>query len=160
MNPTIRRCFFTILLVSASATLVACGSDLPDGWDDAVTVDEFAADEIGETDWDDPELDQVHISGNLDRLEAAYLGSFPCTTALEGFQRIDGTDIDLLVQPTDLHPDAVAGSDCTFDIDFTVVGLDEGTYHVAIHRRDSDAVDETMAAVLVGEGDAVLGFAE
>ncbi len=160
MDRPLTRFFFTMLFTLAGTTLVACGPDLPGGWEDAVTVDEFAADEIGETDWEDPELDQVHISGNLDRLEAAYLGSFPCTTDLEGFQRIDGTDIDLLVQPTDLHPGEVAGSDCTFDIDFTVVGLDEGTYHVRVYRRDSDMVDDTLATILVGEADAVLGFAE
>ncbi len=153
----------TIALFTALLTLglVACQTaQLPEGWEDAVPADEFESEEIEATDPEDPDLDAVHISGNLDRLEASYRGSFPCTEQLEGFQQVDGTDVDLLVQPEDLHPDAVAGSDCTFDIDFVLTDLDEGTYHVRVYRRDSDQVDPDMEAVLVGEGDALLGFAE
>lgn len=155
------RWFSTILLGCFGATMVACGSpELPEGWEDAAPVDEFTADELGETDYGDPEMGTVYISGNVDRLEVRYHASFPCTEDLEGFQQVDGENVNLLVQPTDLHPDAVAGSDCTFDIDFTVVGLDEGTYHVRLYRRDNELVDEDLETELVGEGDAVLGFDE
>ncbi len=158
---TTHRFMPTILLIGLGATMLACGSpELPEGWEDATAADEFVAEELGETDFGDPDMGAVYISGNLDRLEARYHASFPCTEELEGFQRVDGTNVDLLVQPTDLHPDAVAGSDCTFDIDFTLVDLDEGTYHVRLYRRDNDLVDEDLEAELVGEGDALLGFAE
>lgn len=150
----------TILLIGLGAALCACGPELPDGWEEAAAADEFVAEELGAADYEDPDLGAVYISGNLDRLEARYHAAFPCTEDLEGFQRVDGDTVDLLVQPTDLHPDAVAGSDCTFDIDFTLVDLDEGTYHVRMYRRDNDQVDEDLEAVLVGEGDALLGFAE
>ena len=151
----------SLFILTPALGLVACGSpDLPDGWEDALVADEFDSVEQGETDYDDPDMGAVYISGNVDRLEASYYASFPCTEDLEGFQRVDGTHVDLLVQPIDLHPDAVAGSDCTFDIDFVVVGLDEGTYHVRMYRRDNDQVDENLEAVLVGEGDAILGYSE
>lgn len=155
------RFFTTTLLIGLAATMTACGTaELPEGWEDAAIADEFVADELGQTDYGDPELGAVYISGNLDRLEVRYHASFPCTEDLEGFQRVDGENVDLLVQPTDLHPDAVAGSDCTFDIDFTLVDLDEGTYHVRVYRRDNELVDEDLETELVGEGDALLGFAE
>lgn len=158
---TLERPSMMILLLGLGAAMAACGTpDLPEGWQDAAAADEFVADEIGQTDYEDPEVGAVYISGNLDRLEVRYHASFPCTEDLEGFQRIDGQDVDLLVQPTDLHPDAVAGSDCTFDVDLTVLGLDDGTYHVRVYRRDNELVDEDLEAVLVGEGDAVMGFAE
>jgi len=157
---------WTIRTVLASALLAlmcwtGCGgADLPDGWEDAVEVDEFDVEEVGTTDWDDPDLGAVGILGNVDRLEVSYRAAFPCTQEVEAFQRVSGTDVDILVQPIDLHPEAVAGSDCTLEIDITVLGLDEDTYHVSLYRRDCAEVDEAMEAQLVGEGDAILGYAE
>jgi len=148
------------VLIAAVCWAGCGGADLPDGWEGAVAVDEFDAEEVGTTDWDDPDLGAVGILGNLDRLEVSYRAAFPCTQEVEAFQMVSGTDVELLVQPIDLHPGKVAGSDCTLEIDMTVLGLDDGTYHVSLYRRDCAEVDETMEPQLVGEGDAILGFAE
>lgn len=150
-----------LLTTLAMLCWVGCGGvELPEGWEDALEVDEFDAEEIGETDYDDPDLGAVGIMGNVDRLEVSYRASFPCTQQVEAFQMVSGNDVELLVQPVDLHPDAVAGSDCTQEIAITLTGLDDGTYHVLLHRRDCDQVDEAMEIQLVGEGDAILGYAE
>ncbi len=150
-----------LLVFAPLVGLVACGTlELPDGWEDAEPASEFESIEQGEADYDDPELGTVHISGNVDRLEVSTLASFPCSDSVEGFQLVDGTQVDLLIQPTDLHPDAVTGSDCAMDIDFAILDLDEGTYRVSLYRRDNDQVDPDMALQLMGEGDAILGFAE
>ena len=158
--PTI-RCLVPMVLLSATWTLVGCpGDQLPEGWEDAQAVDEIAATDRGATDPDDPDLGTVVIGGNVDRLEILYIDSFPCSDELEAHKRVEGADVDILVQPTDLHPDAVAGSDCTLQVDMVVLDLDEGTYHVTVYRRDNDHVDPDLEVVMVGEGDAVLGFAE
>ena len=150
-----------LLIFAPLVGLVACGVlELPDGWEEAVPATDFESIEQGAADYDDPELGAVYISGNVDRLEVSHLASFPCTESLEGFQRVEGTQVDLLIQPMDLHPNAVAGSDCAVDIDFAILDLDEGTYHVSLYRRDNDQVDPDMELQLVGEGDSILGFAE
>lgn len=168
MTPTIpaRRFHTARSLVFAAALagtwlLAGCPADLlPEGWEDATEVDEIDVTDLGTTDPEDPELDEVHISGNLDRLEVRYTASFPCSDDLRAYQVVEGTDVDILVQPDDLHPDAVTGSDCTTQLQITLVDLSEGTYHVSVFRRDNDQVDQDMETVLVAEGDAVLGFAE
>ncbi len=147
-------------LALALAALTGCPVDLPDGWEDATPADELDVEDLGTTDPEDPAVGTAIISGNVDRLEVRYVDSFPCSDDLVAYQQIEGTDVEILVQPADLHPDAVTGSDCTFQVDVTLVDLDEGTYHVGVYRRDSDQVDPAMEAVLVAEGDAVLGFAE
>jgi hypothetical protein len=148
-------------LVIGLAALTGCPADLlPAGWEDAVPASELQIGDLGTTDPDDADVGTAIISGNVDRLEVRYIDSFPCSDELVAYQQIDGTDVDILVQPADLHPDAVTGSDCTFQVDVTVLDLDEGSYHVTVYRRDSDQVDPEMEAIAVAEGDAVLGFSE
>ena len=166
MTGTFRR-FHTpraLILVAATAglwLLTGCPGDLfPEGWEDATEVDEIDVTDLGTTDPEDPDVGTIAISGNLDRLEVQYIASFPCSDDLRAYQVVEGTEVDILVQPDDLHPDAVTGSDCTTQLQITLVDMDEGTYHVSVFRRDNDQVDPDMEAVLVAEGDAVLGFAE
>ncbi len=166
MTTTFRRfaALRATILTAALASLwvlTGCPTDLfPEGWEEATEVDEMDVTDLGETDPEDPDVGTVAISGNLDRLEVQYIASFPCSDDLRAYQVVEGTDVDILVQPDDLHPDAVTGSDCTTQLQVTLVDLPEGTYQVAVYRRDNDQVDPDMEPVLVAEGEAILGFAE
>ena len=60
---------------------------------------------------------------------------FRCEQALEGFARISGGKLGVLVQPVDLIPSAVAGCDCLYDIGIAIEDLKKGSLAVELYRR-------------------------
>lgn len=94
--------------------------DLPEGWEDAVPISDFSqrecsGDPYGEY---DETVTATLADGDLDFVwdEAP----FRCAQDVEGFYRTEGDLLQVLVQPVDMNPRAVAGCDCLYRLDFTV----------------------------------------
>ena len=125
---------------------------LPEGWEEAIQADSFRWEELGTVDsveW--AGFGTMQLFGNYDSIDVNYQDSFPCTEQLRAFVRVDGEQIDLLVQPVDLHPSAVAGSNCVMEMTVHAPDLEQGRYSIALYRRDNDVVDPDMAVRLVDE---------
>lgn len=127
--------------------LLACGPELPAGWEDAVPVRDLlqqpcAGDPYGETN-ERIEVD-FDRSVHVDYREA----HFRCAQDVEGFARSEDDRLDLLVQPIDMHPTAVAGCDCLYDVSMDVPA-DTIPAEVRLYRRWDDWNDPNDP-VLVG----------
>jgi hypothetical protein len=57
---------------------------------------------------------------------------------VEGFYKLDGAALDILVQPVDMHPSAVANCDCAYGIQFTIKPLASGAVQTTLYRRWDD----------------------
>jgi hypothetical protein len=73
---------------------------------------------------------------------------FRCAQDVEGFVKRGGDAIDLLVQPIDMAPDAVAGCDCLYDISMSVPAP-KGDYSLTLYRR-WDSINKPNDPVAVG----------
>jgi hypothetical protein len=60
---------------------------------------------------------------------------FRCEQDVEGYFKVAGGKLDILVQPIDLHPTAVASCDCGYNITFTVTPIPAGTLETTLYRR-------------------------
>ncbi|MBU1676175.1 hypothetical protein KKA85_10390 [bacterium] len=60
----------------------------------------------------------------------------------------------MLVQPINLHPDAVAGSSCVMDMPLWIPDLEQGSDVVAVCRRESGGVDPGMTVQFVAQSEA------
>ena len=148
-----------LVLLVAITLAVGCRPEppeIPESWEDAEYVDSFRVEELGPTNFGHPALGTMTIAANLVRLEVAYVDSFPCGQRIEAFKLVGNGQVDLLVQPRDLHPDVISGSNCIMDMKILVTGLADATWDVALYRRDSDAVDEEMEVRLVDYGEVVI----
>ncbi|KYF71981.1 hypothetical protein BE11_03505 [Sorangium cellulosum] len=134
---------------------VGCGgADLPEGWEDAEAIEGLTQSECTASAYDatvketlaaTPERGAVHLDYG-----AAH---FRCEQAVEGFVRRSGGKVDVLVQPVDMDPSAVAGCDCRYDIGMTIKGLGKGTVAVDLYRR-WDNLNEPNDPVKIGSADA------
>jgi hypothetical protein len=80
-------------------------------------------------------LTAAHAAGE-GRLRVEYLDAhFRCDQRVTAFAKVTGSNVDVLVQPVDMSPSAVAKCDCLYNIAFEVPRLAAGTYEVTIHRR-------------------------
>jgi hypothetical protein len=121
----------------AALLVVGCGgADLPEGWEDAEAIEGLtqseckagvSEDTVQEALVATPERGAVHIE-----YRAAH---FRCDQGVEGFVRTAGGRVDVLVQPVDMDPGAVAGCDCRYDIDMAIKGLSKGAVAVELYRR-------------------------
>lgn len=100
--------------------LIACRPDLPAGWEDAQPVLDLTqspcdGDPYGEND------ERVEATAEGSNLAVDYLEAhFRCAQEVEGFYREDADTVDVLVQPIDMDPRAVAGCDCLYNVSMTV----------------------------------------
>ena len=159
MSPSFFTRLPALLLLALVTIAVGCRPwppEMPESWEDAESVDSFQVDDLGTTNFGNPALGTMTIAANPVRLEVVYVDSFPCGQEVEAFKLVGSERVDLLVQPLDLHPDVVSGSDCALDMEIVVTGLADGTWDVALYRRDSDAVDEEMLVRLVDYGEALI----
>ena len=101
--------------------LMGCaGADLPAGWEDAKHVEGLTQSACGGSPYEDfDERVEGDISGSP--LVVAYREAhFRCEQEVEAFYRVVDADVEVLVQPVDMNPSAVAGCDCLYDVDFQI----------------------------------------
>lgn len=120
------------------ALLAACAYPLPEGWEDAQPIEDFAQTECAggpdETGWPDPVVTAEASDGAI-AIDARQV-LYRCSQAVEGFWRESAEGVDVLLQPEDMTPSSVAKCDCMYDFAMTVPTGAPGT--VAVYRR-SDA---------------------
>lgn len=131
------------------ALLLACGADLPAGWEGAVpirdlTQAECAGDPYGVTN------ERIEVDFTADPVRVEYREAhFRCAQDVEGFARSDADRLDLLVQPIDMHPSAVASCDCLYDVSIGVAEYDGTPGVVSLYRRWDD-LNDPNDPVLIG----------
>lgn len=121
----------------AALLLVGCGgADLPEGWEDAEAIEGLTQSECNASAYDEtvkealvatPERGAVHVE-----YRAAH---FRCAQEVEGFVRMAGGKVDVLVQPVDMDPSGVAGCDCRYDVGMKIKGLSKRVVGVELYRR-------------------------
>ena len=100
--------------------LVACAPDLPAGWEDAEPIADFhqAACEGDPYGKFEPTVSAAESDGGL---AITYdKAVFRCEQDVEGFYKLDGDTVSVLVQPIDMNPSIVAGCDCLYTLDMGV----------------------------------------
>lgn len=101
--------------------LTAC-VDLPPGWEDARPVTDLQQSDCEGSPYDSdvPEtvIEAVADEAGVDlSVEPLH---FRCAQPVAGFWRTTGTAVEVLLQPVDMNPSAVAGCDCLYRIEATV----------------------------------------
>lgn len=133
-------------------TLVGCGADLPEGWEDAVPIADLVQHECAGNPYEDYD-ERVEVEF-IEPVEVAYREAhFRCEQDVEAFARIDGTVLGVLVQPVDLHPNAVPDCDCLYDVTMRVAEFEGVPSEVGLWRR-WDALNEPNAPVFIGSASA------
>ena len=127
-------------LVSLVLFATAC-SQLPSEWASANVVENFTQSACAPL----PELEArggerlaVQPAGT-GRLRVEYRNAhFRCEQKVTAYAKVNGSAVDVLVQPADMNPSSVAKCNCLYDIAFEVPGLAAGTYDVLLQRRWDD----------------------
>lgn len=123
-----------ILSVSMALAAVAC-VDLPAGWEDAKRVSDFTQADCDGSPYDS-DVPDVTVTAEADATSVTVSAEplpFRCAQDVEGFWKASGGAVDLLVQPIDMNPSAVAGCDCLYRIDATIES--PGAESVTVWRR-------------------------
>ncbi len=150
-----RRALSAVLLLA----LVSCGkssssADLPSGWSGAQRITDFTQKACSGSALTGPPA-VVQASAIKNAIDVEYLhADFRCQQDVEGFVRENGTAIDLLVQPIDLHPKNIVRCDCLYDI-MLEVSATPGSHRVTVYRR-WDAINVPNDPLLVGHTDVVV----
>jgi hypothetical protein len=131
--------------------LLACGPDLPDGWSDAQRVTSLTQTECLTGSPYEGYDERVEGDLSVSPLQVALREArFRCAQDVAGFYRLAGTGVDVLVQPIDMNPRAVAGCDCLYDIDIALrLEVDLAPERVTVYRR-SDNLSAPNEPVLIG----------
>jgi hypothetical protein len=74
---------------------------------------------------------------------------FRCEQPVEAYLREEAQSLELLVQPIDMNPDAVAGCDCRYQISMQI-SLDSDAHQLTLFRR-WDNLNAPNPPVRVGE---------
>lgn len=121
----------------AALLLVGCGgADLPEGWQDAEAIEGLTQSECTASAYDETVKEALVATPERGAVRLEYRAAhFRCEQEVEGFVRMAGGRVDVLVQPADMDPGAVAGCDCRYDVGMTLEGLSEGTVSIALYRR-------------------------
>jgi hypothetical protein len=133
--------------------LGACEPDLPDGWEDAVAVDDFTQDDCDDTGGDPPDLETT-VTASEDEPGLRVVGNnvqFRCAQDVEGFYQRSGEAVDVLVQPVDMNPESVLKCDCYYRIEAGIP--EEPPATVSLYRRwdlHGQHDGETTLPVLLG----------
>lgn len=125
---------------------LACGPDLPAGWEDASKIDDFTQRECsGDPYGEYTSTVEASAAGQGTSVTADEV-PFRCAQEVEGFLRWEGTLAQILIQPVDMNPAAVAGCDCLYRLD---MGLDDPAALVTVWRR-WDNINDPNDPVEVG----------
>lgn len=146
---------------------LACSgaTDLPKGWKSAKPIRDFTqtecsgsdgdsggtGDDVGEADTR-MELTPGPRSLRIDWLEVG----FRCAQEVEGFVKHGESTIDMLIQPVDLTPDAVAGCSCIYDLTMQLHDLTPGDYEVSIYERSDHYGGSYGTPALQESGDVTI----
>lgn len=112
--------------------LLAC-NDLPAGWENAQPIEDFHQQECTGSAYDTGivvTVEAAAASGKTD-VTADSVG-FRCAQDVEGFWQEGDGGADVLVQPVDMNPTAVAGCDCLYRLDMVLPTLAEA---VSVYSR-------------------------
>ncbi len=128
----------------------ACGPDvdLPAGWEEAVWIEDFIQYECDGSPSTDDWVSTVIASAIQPGLRV--IGDdlpFRCEQDVEGFYRVSGEAVDVLVQPVEMDPDEVARCDCLYRIEAGIPEAPPAT--VTLYRR-WDNLNVPNRPVLVG----------
>lgn len=122
--------------------LVACGADLPPGWEDAEPVESLDQAPCAGSPYDTGIVAEVEADLAADPLLVdASSVQFRCEQDVEGFWKQDGGKVEVLVQPIDMNPKMVAGCDCLYDLSIEVGSPDPTATEVVLYRRWDDLND-------------------
>lgn len=130
---------------------IGCGgADLPEGWEDATAIEGLTQSECKASAYDETVKETLSATPERGAVRLDYgAAHFRCEQEVEGFVRIAGSKVDVLVQPVDMAPGAVAGCDCLYDIGMTIAGLSKGAVSVELYRR-WDNLNEPNNPVKIG----------
>jgi hypothetical protein len=130
MEEPMRRILSVVAALSAGGCV-----DLPAGWEDAKRVSDFTQADCDGSPYDSdvPEVAVVATEQSGAVVVSAEPLHFRCAQDVEGFWKASGGAVDLLVQPIDMNPRAVAGCDCLYRIDATIESPDAES--VTVWRR-------------------------
>lgn len=132
------------------AILFACSPDLPAGWEDAEPVTSlFQAECDGNPYEDYATTVDATLGGDPVSIEVGE-AHFRCAQDVEGYYRMEGETLEVLVQPIDMKPGVVAACDCLYDLSIEVAGVQATS--VDVYRR-WDALNEPNDPVLMGSAE-------
>jgi hypothetical protein len=148
------RCVSGIGCVSLG---MACTSpdypDLPKGWEDAERVSHFLQLACPGAD-SEPGDERMDVRGaEREVLIEYYDAPFRCAQELEAYSKESGSQLDVLVQPVDMHPENVTKCDCLYELHLLVETWQERRYAVDLYRRwdhfnsDNDPVEVASTEV-------------
>jgi len=148
------RIHTTLAVVTLAATLFGCEDetefDLPDGWEGATHVAVFQGPEGEDCDPYDPPAESVAAGLHDGAVRLVYEhGVFNCAEDHEAFVRERDGGYDVLLQPVDMNPDALAGCMCAYRVRIPVGPGAAGTA-VTLFRRNNHEVEEDPQPWQVG----------
>lgn len=101
--------------------LTACGPDLPEEWRGAERIEDFVQKECDGNPYDEY-TSTVDAAAEGSHVDVVYGDApFRCAQEVEGFWKQENQLLSILVQPVDMNPSEVAGCDCLYEIDMSVV---------------------------------------
>jgi hypothetical protein len=109
-------------------------ANLPQGWETADRVASFEQSVCGESPSEGPS-ESLEIVTSPGAVEVGYHHAhFRCSQAVEAFARSSIGIMDILVQPVDMDPLAVARCDCLYEITMSIAAP-VGQYELTLYRR-------------------------
>ncbi len=133
------------------ALLGGCDPDIPDlpwSWEDAEDIEDFTQDECEGSVYDDGWESTVDATADDPGLRVVGDSMpFRCDQEVEGFYRVSGSQVGVLIQPVDMDPDKVAGCDCLYRVEAGIPADPPAT--VTLYWRHDNQNDENDP-VLVG----------
>jgi len=126
--------------------IVGC-ADLPEGFEGAERIEDLVQEDCGESPLDEGFVEAVAVSRDGEGLRVTYDPvHFRCAQSIEGYWVQSGSTVEVLLQPMDMRPNAVAACDCGYRIEGSVPS---GSSLKAWRRWDH--LSGASELVLVGE---------
>lgn len=127
-------------------------SDMPPGWEAAERIEELVQQPCGGNALGNEKPEALTVAAADHGIDVAYdHAHFRCVQDVEAFAKRAAGDVDVLVQPIDMDPKAVAGCDCLYDISMSVPAP-RGSYKLTVYRR-WDNINKPNAPVKIGSSD-------
>jgi hypothetical protein len=129
------------LLLTAALGCASSDPDLPAGWEGAQRIEHFEQHPCGDSALNAP-AEMIDVEAAQDGIRVDYEHAhFRCEQDVEGYLRETGTKLDVLVQPIDMNPKAVAACDCTYAVAMTLPAK-SGQHEVTVYRRWDNINDD------------------
>lgn len=154
--PRLLACLCAALWFSACASdsRDADAIDLPPGWEAAERIEELMQMPCGGSALTDSG-DSADWNTTADGVSVHYdRAHFRCVQEVEGFVKRGNDALDVLVQPVDMSPQAVAGCDCLYKISM-VVPAPKGHYQFTLYRR-WDSANKPNDPVKIGGSEVTI----